>query len=591
MESGLLDNGVHTFRVLAMDNAGAFSDTASRTFTVDLANQKPTVTILSGPSGVTTDNTPTFTWQSHDADGTVEGYYVSIDVNPPTAWITDTSYTSDPLPEDEHTFYIMARDNAGANSSVYSRDFEVVIPKGLLMWAKQSSGSGDDISIDLCVLSDDSIVIIGAFEEDVILGPGEISETQFFSAGHTDIFIAKYNPNGTLAWAKRAGGTADDYSFAVSALSDDSIVVTGNFGEKATFGPGEPAETELYCPGIYGIFVARFNPDGTLAWAKRVGGTGFKNNGCAVSAFSDDFIAVTGYYTEQATFGPGEPAETVLVSAGESDAFIARYNMDGTLAWAKHVYGTYDDYCWAASTASDGSIMATGSFEYIATFGPGEPNETVLTSSVQHSMFLARYNPDGTLAWAKYAIGVNREYGRDISVLSDDSTVVTGTIQSTATFGPGEMSETELVSAGSGDMFIARYNPDGTIAWAKSAGGTQTDRGFSVSVFSDSSFVVGGYFQNSATFGRGETNETVLYSADNVDIFLAHYNPDGTSAWAKYAGGKGYNLCHAVSVLSDDSFATTGSYQYSATFGPGEPYETVLAGSQSYNIFIARYSK
>ena len=55
-------------------------------------------------------------------------------------------------------------------------------------------------------------------------------------------------------------------------LSDGSSLVTGMFGGTATFGPGEPEETTLTPAGGANIFVARYNPDGTLAWAKRAGG-------------------------------------------------------------------------------------------------------------------------------------------------------------------------------------------------------------------------------------------------------------------------------------------------------------------------------
>ena len=44
----------------------------------------------------------------------------------------------------------------------------------------------------------------------------------------------------------------------------------------------------------------------------------------------------------------------------------------------------------------------TGYFSWSPTFGAGELNETrLVTGGVENAVFLARYNPDGTLAWAK----------------------------------------------------------------------------------------------------------------------------------------------------------------------------------------------
>jgi hypothetical protein len=126
VESDWLVNGEHVFRVVAMDNASAFSDVASRTFTVNAVNLKPTVTILTGPSGETTDNTPTFTYEGADSDGTVTGYYVSIDDSTPDTLTNSTSYTPSALDVGDHTFYVQARDNDGAGSDTADRPFKVV---------------------------------------------------------------------------------------------------------------------------------------------------------------------------------------------------------------------------------------------------------------------------------------------------------------------------------------------------------------------------------------------------------------------------------------------------------------------------------
>ncbi|MCX6645479.1 MAG: hypothetical protein NTY09_03850, partial [bacterium] len=70
----------------------------------------------------------------------------------------------------------------------------------------------------------------------------------------------RYNPDGTLAWAKRAGGASgDDSGRGITALSDNSTVVTGGFHDSAKFGPGEPNETILESAGGRDIFIARFS--------------------------------------------------------------------------------------------------------------------------------------------------------------------------------------------------------------------------------------------------------------------------------------------------------------------------------------------
>jgi uncharacterized delta-60 repeat protein len=482
---------------------------------------------------------------------------------------------------------------------------------GNLIWAKRAGGvSGHEASNGITTLSDNSTVVTGSFMESATFGPGEPNWTVLISAGGKDIFIARYNPDGTLAWAKRArGASGNDEGYGITTLSDNSTVVTGFFEHSATFGPGEPNQTVLTSDGYRDIFIARYNPDGTLAWAKRAGGASGNawspETGYGITTLSDNSTVVTGSFLLDATFGPGEPNQTVLTCDGYFDIFIARYNPDGTLAWAKRAGGPGGFFFLGAesgygiTTLSDNSTVVTGWFFESATFGPGEPNETVLTSVGQGDIFIARYNTDGTLAWAKRAGGESHDEGFGITALSDNSTVVTGEFHVDATFGPGEPNET-IMTAAYEDIFIARYNPDGTLVWAKRArGGSGNDRGSGITTLSDNSTVVTGFFWESATFGPGEPNQTVLTCDDYFDIFIARYNPDGTLAWAKCAKGNydydqgtyGYDRGYGITTLSDNSTVVTGDFYGSVTFGPGEPNETVLTSAGGYDIFIARFSE
>ncbi|MCX6647663.1 MAG: PKD domain-containing protein [bacterium] len=467
--------------------------------------------------------------------------------------------------------------------------------QGDLLWAKRAGGGSDDIGYASTALSDDSTVVTGYFYYSATFGPGEPNETVLTSAGGNDIFIARYNPDGTLAWAKLAGGGFDDLGYAITTLSDNSTVVTGYFYYSATFGPGEPNETVLTSVEDDDIFIARYNPDGTLVWAKRAGG-GSYDVGRGITTLSDNSTALTGWFEGSAIFGPGEPNETVLTTDGEDDIFIARYNPDGTLAWAKRAGGEYWDDGFGIKALSDNSTVVTGYFEESATFGPGEPNETILTSDGESDIFIARYNPDGTLAWAKRAGGASdHDVGYVITALSDNSAVVTGGFQASATFGPGEPNQTVLTSIAGQDIFVARYNPDGTLEWAKRAGGTSVDSGddecgSGITLLSDNSVVVTGEFHETATFGPGEPNETVLITNDYDDIFIARYNPDGTLVWAKRAGGAEWDDGFGITALSDNSIVVTGDFEESATFGLGEPNKTVLTSDGDQDIFVARFA-
>jgi len=239
---------------------------------------------------------------------------------------------------------------------------------------------------------------------------------------------------------------------------------------------------------------------------------------------------------------------------------------------------------------SDNTTVVTGFFSLSTTFGSGEPNQTILTSAGSFDIFIARYNTDGTLAWAKRAGGISVDGGKNgINALSDNTTVVTGWFQSSAIFGQLEPNQTTLVSAGLTDIYIARFNTNGTLAWAKRAGGTGMDTGSDVTPLSDNTTVVTGSYSGSATFGLLEPNQTDLTAVGLTDIFFARYNTDGTLSWIKSAGGTGSEGGMAITTLSDNSIVVFGNFDGSSTFGPGEPDPITLTSAGVYDIFIARY--
>ena len=146
---------------------------------------------------------------------------------------------------------------------------------------------------------------------------------------------------------------------------------------------------------------------------------------------------------------------------------------------------------------------------------------------------MAKYNSDGTIAWAKHAGGMSGDIGRGIVTLSDDSFIVTGSFSGSATFGKGESAETVLVSDGGDDIFVAKYNSDGTIAWAKHAGGTSGDAGLGIVTLSDESIIVTGSFKGIADFGtynltsQGDSDMFVAKIGTEEEIVCGDANADG----------------------------------------------------------------
>jgi len=469
----------------------------------------------------------------------------------------------------------------------------------LLVWARRAGGADREQGRGIAALLDGGAAVTGFFRGSATFGPDETAESMLASAGGTeDIFLARYRADGALVWARRGGGTSFDRGLSVASLADGSLLLTGDFTDAATFGPGESGETMLTAPmGSADVFIARYNPeDGALTWVRQAGGSG-DDRGFGIAARPDGGSFVTGVFSLAAVFGPGEIGQVTLDSAGSSDIFIARYDPDGALVWARRAGGSGSDGGTGVVALPDGDAVVNGAFEDLATFGLGESGETTLASDGPSDIFIARYRANGTLAWARRAGGRGQDWGVAAAAVADGGAVLTGTFEATATFGAGERSQTVFrgetvppILEPALDMFIARYRPDGTLAWARRAGGLAPDVGWGIAALPDGGAVVTGQFYLWATFGPGESAQTILASAGLSDVFVARYNSDGTLAWARQAGGASDDAGLGVAALSSGGAIVTGGFKDQATFGPGEGSQTLLTSAGDADIFVARFT-
>ncbi|HUU01421.1 MAG TPA: hypothetical protein VM425_08290 [Myxococcota bacterium] len=123
----------------------------------------------------------------------------------------------------------------------------------------------------------------------------------------------------------------------------------------------------------------------------------------------------------------------------------------------------------------------------------------------------------GLLQWAMIACESDAYCDASgISVLEDDSLIVSGQFSGSATFGPGTGQETTLSTGEDNEAFVAGYSADGIFEWF-----TPLPTGDQpvLAAMPDGSFFVAGGFTGDATFVLDEANETVLSSAGGSDIY------------------------------------------------------------------------
>ena len=382
--------------------------------------------------------------------------------------------------------------------------------------------------IDSC--PDGTCVVTGLFHNDATFGPGDFNETTLTDLdGEGEIFTAKYAASGGLIWAKRAGRDKSDIGYAVSCLPDGSLYAVGTFRLIAVFGSGEPSTEILNGAGVQDGFVAKYESDGSLAWAKpiRTSANGSATV-AAVETLPNGDALVCGYYVPSITFGPGQANETTLASSGNLDAFVARYRAVGEFLWAKRAGGSSFTEAFDLSLFDDGSFVVGGCFSDMCVFGPGEAGETTLTTSTSAGQaFLARYHANGELDWVRADGGAGQDTIRSVTVLPDGRIAVSGTHEGIAVFGFMEPTETALIGVGDRDGYVASYGGSGALLWVRGIESAGPNFIHGIAAGPNGTCIACGEIQELVTFNPGQPDETTRASVSHYDSFIARYSSTG----------------------------------------------------------------
>lgn len=281
----------------------------------------------------------------------------------------------------------------------------------------------------------------------------------------------------------------------------------------------------------------------------------------SVACDSEGYIYVSGSF--QGTFDFfGEN----LVSSGSSDVFIACFTAQGNLVWVAQGGGNLEDGP-RDIYVDDQHVYVTGGFTDQALFG----NETLISAGAR-DVFLLKYDLDGNLQWAIAGGSVTDDIGASVATDDEGNIYIVGDINYVATFGDHTVSY-----YGFTDIFIAKYNANGTCQWATSAGGPIYDGGSCIDVVGNDIFIGGG-FNDEAVFG-----DTSVISVDFVDIYIAHYLTDGSFVEVISAGGTNNENINGLAVDSELNVYIGGWFIVDITIGE-DTYN-----STTNDAFLAKY--
>ncbi len=425
----------------------------------------------------------------------------------------------------------------------------------------------------------------------------EIASRFHLSGNRLSFKTANYNARETfiidpvVEWATYYGGIGPGYSYelfpgyivdvaewdigSATAFDNDLNVYftgyTNSLTNIATTGAhqqtwGGSADT-ISAPED--AFLVKFDATGKRVWATYYGGQGTESgNGITCDEFGNVYIAGGSTSTDVNLASQNSHQGTLN---GTSDAFIAKFDGNGTRIWATYFGGPGTETAAAIVSDKGGHIYISGNTASTSGLAHGTIHQD--TNGGGQDAFVAKFTESGSLEWATYFGGAGTDEGRSLAWDAQNQIVYLGGQTNTST-NLGTPNVHQDTFAGAGDAFVARFTVQGQREWSTYFGGDGLDHGIDIEVDDAGNIYLTGLTMSKTLATPGSFLDTIA----TIGSFLTKFFPDGTRDWTTYAPGN--SLYVAVSGLSIYIGGQTADTAGVAT--PGAPFDTLIGASDVY---------
>ncbi|HPR33053.1 MAG TPA: T9SS type A sorting domain-containing protein [Prolixibacteraceae bacterium] len=399
-------------------------------------------------------------------------------------------------------------------------------------WNKILGTKGANVGLCIRTDADDFIYTAGCFSNSI-----DFLGTPLTSLGKFDAYLAKMDAMGELIWIKQFSGAYNDKITSLEIDKDNNIYVCGSYRAQISF------DTTLVTNNVdtrrsTNMFIAKFNSEGKLIWAKNTGGVEVIGNrigpvefgGNRLTIDNDNNLIVTGESIELDLFDTLEPVNTID-SAYICDYFtachweyfqstynfLAKYSLDGEKIWIKQMGGCP----YTVKTDNNNNIIISGYFKCWSPPCNNDFDGIHLDPISGNTIFLVKYDPNGNALWAQTAAGsANYNVGYDVVIDDNNDIYLIGQINcGNIQFG----SNIHFSVVGSNaNAFLTKIDNNGDFKWAKILGNPKPSNdgdwnsGNSVGL-TDKNIFVTGYFKGSLDIDGSEINAFNAMIVEKLD--------------------------------------------------------------------------
>ena len=416
----------------------------------------------------------------------------------------------------------------------------------------QNGGIGSDYAYDVCADTDGNKYITGKYNATIDFGNSII----ITPINNYDVYVAKFNSNNEIQWAKSFGGYSADEGRTVSVDNDGNVIVTASFFSTVTFGTDT-----LYGKGNFDIVVVKFDVNGNYLWMKQIY-TANQDKTLDMKIDYEGNYVLTGYY------GKGivdtlKCDSLEIISHGEREIFVLKMDNNGNPIWGVTGGGADSDYPSGLVVDYNNNIYFTGYYNNLdATFG-----SIVLPNLGAYDSFIAKLNSAGEYQWAIAANGPSNVEANGIEFVYRGPTepgevLITGYFQDSIYVGPNE---TLHESVGGRDVFVLAYTEAGDFDGDFFYGGADDDEGVAINSIKNAG---GDYYISGITKSNLIANGDTLLNYGARDVFVIKMYQDSL-IWAKNYGGNSDDYINAAYIDDNGIVYFAGNFKSApANFDP-----------------------
>ena len=403
-------------------------------------------------------------------------------------------------------------------------------------WANQQGGSQNDISRNVAIDAAGNSYVVGDFYNTMDLDPG-VGTANVTAVGGSDVFLAKYDPNGNYLWGFNIGGAGDDRGMNITLDNSDNPIICGYFAQ--TFDADPTAATaNLSNSGANDGFVAKYDAAGNYQWAYHTAGANEEHITDVVVGASNEVFAIGKFSGNNCYFNPVGPGGAM--SATFFDGFIVEINPTGTYAGAAAIQGGNNEFPERIVRDASGYLWIGGYFEGTVDFDVSILSTQNRTSTGNKDVFVTKMTDAMVYQGVWKMGGTNDDRLLDMDIDAAGNVVISGMFSSfNADFDPQAGTQT-FVAGGARDAFLMKYNSVMAYQWGYKIGSSATNAtgeewGYGVSFGNGGDIFIGGSYAGTVDFDPTAGSDSKINNGV-VDGFVSKYTSAGGYVWTRTYG-------------------------------------------------------